>query len=75
MDYRRLGRTEKQVSILGVGGGYVMLLDLEAGTRLYRRAAELGIGVKATSEMELEPLDAESRSFAEPIKKILEDEG
>lgn len=39
------------------------------------RAAELGIGVKAASEIELEPLNAESRSFAEVIGQILEDEG
>jgi len=39
------------------------------------RAAELDIGVKAASEIELEPLDAESRDFAESIKKILENEG
>ena len=43
MHYRRLGRTGYQASLLGVGGGYVMLRDLEAGTRLYQRAAELGI--------------------------------
>jgi predicted aldo/keto reductase-like oxidoreductase len=43
MYYRRLGRTEYQASLLGVGGGYVMLRDLDAGTRLYQRAAELGI--------------------------------
>ena len=43
MHYRRLGRTGYQASLLGVGGGYVMLRDLEAGTALYRRAAELGI--------------------------------
>lgn len=43
MEYRRLGRTEKQVSLLGIGGGYVMLLDIEAGTGIYQRAAELGV--------------------------------
>lgn len=43
MHYRRLGRTGYQASLLGVGGGYVMLRDIDAGTRLYRRAAELGI--------------------------------
>jgi uncharacterized protein len=43
MEYRRLGRTERQVSLLGVGGGYVMLHDLEAGTQLYQRAYELGV--------------------------------
>jgi uncharacterized protein len=43
MEYRRLGRTEHQVSLLGIGGGYVMLLDLEAGTRIYQRAYELGV--------------------------------
>jgi uncharacterized protein (DUF362 family) len=39
------------------------------------RAAELGIGVKAASEIELVPLDAESRKFTEPIAKIIRDEG
>ena len=43
MHYRRLGRTGYQASLLGVGGGDVMLRDLDAGTRLYRRATELGI--------------------------------
>ena len=43
MEYRRLGRTEWQVSLMGIGGGYVMLLEIEAGIRLYQRAAELGI--------------------------------
>lgn len=43
MDYRRLGRTGRQVSLLGVGGGYVMFLELEAGTQLYQRAYELGV--------------------------------
>jgi predicted aldo/keto reductase-like oxidoreductase len=43
MEYRRLGRTEKQVSLLGVGGGYVMLLDIEHATQVYQRAAELGV--------------------------------
>jgi predicted aldo/keto reductase-like oxidoreductase len=43
MEYRRLGRTERQVSLLGVGGGYVMFQDVEGGTRLYERAAELGV--------------------------------
>ncbi len=43
MEYRRLGRTERQVSLMGVGGGYVMFLDVEHGTQLYQRAAELGV--------------------------------
>lgn len=43
MEYRRLGRTERQVSLLGVGGGYLMLLERERGTRIYQRAYELGI--------------------------------
>lgn len=43
MEYRRLGRTEKKVSLLGVGGGYVMLRDLEDGTQIYQRAYELGV--------------------------------
>lgn len=43
MEYRRLGRTEKMVSLLGVGGGYVMLRDLDEGTQIYQRAYELGV--------------------------------
>jgi len=43
MEYRRLGRTGKQVSILGIGGGYVMLRSIEDGIELYQRAAELGV--------------------------------
>jgi hypothetical protein len=31
------------VSVLGVGGGYVMFRDIEYGTRLYQRAADLGV--------------------------------
>ena len=41
MEYRRLGRTGLRASVLGVGGGYVMLLERVAGTALYRRAAAL----------------------------------
>lgn len=43
MEYRRLGRTNKQVSLLGIGGGYVMLRSIEEGTQLYQRAADLGV--------------------------------
>jgi uncharacterized protein len=43
MIYRRLGRTERQVSLMGVGGGYVMFQEIEAGTAFYQRAYELGI--------------------------------
>jgi predicted aldo/keto reductase-like oxidoreductase len=43
MEYRRLGRTERRVSLLGVGGGYVMLREIEQGTRIYQRAYELGV--------------------------------
>ena len=43
MEYRRLGRTERQISLMGIGGGYVMMQDLDEGTRLYERAAELGV--------------------------------
>ncbi|UCC64480.1 MAG: aldo/keto reductase, partial [Anaerolineae bacterium] len=43
MLYRRLGRTELQVSVLGVGGGYVMLLEPDLGAQLYQRAFDLGL--------------------------------
>lgn len=35
------------------------------------KAAELGIGVHSTSEIELVPLNAESQKFADKINKIL----
>lgn len=37
------------------------------------RAAELGIGIRSASEIELAPLDTESHKFAEKISKILAD--
>lgn len=43
MEYRRLGRTGLQASVLGIGGGYVMLLEEELGTQLYQRAYDLGV--------------------------------
>jgi predicted aldo/keto reductase-like oxidoreductase len=43
MQYRRLGRTNLNVSVLGVGGGYVMLLEPEQGTALYQRAFDAGL--------------------------------
>lgn len=43
MEYRRLGRTDRQVSLLGIGGGYIMLRTIEEGTRIYQRAYELGV--------------------------------
>ena len=43
MYYRRLGRTDLQVSLLGVGGGYAMLLEPEQGIALYQRAFDLGL--------------------------------
>jgi len=43
VEYRRLGRTGLQTSLLGVGGGYVMVKEIEEGRRIYRRAMELGI--------------------------------
>ena len=43
MEYRRLGRTGLQVSVLGVGGGYLSVIERDLGIRLYERAFELGI--------------------------------
>ena len=43
MEYRRLGRTNLQVSLLGVGGGYISILENAQGEAIYRRALELGV--------------------------------
>ena len=60
MEYRRLGRTNLQVSVLGVGGGYVMLLDQERGTELYQRAFDAGLnyfdGCNGDSSRKLAPV-------------------
>jgi len=54
-----------QVSLLGVGGGYLCLLDDEAGRDIYRRAMELGInyfdGRYGASSAMLRPLVKEGR--------------
>lgn len=66
MEYRRLGRTELQVSLLGVGGGYVSLLEMEEGRRVYERAMELGInyfdGRYGFSSQMLRPLIKRARA-------------
>lgn len=40
-----------------------------------RRAAEIGVGIKSASEIELIPLDDESREPAETMAHILETQG
>jgi len=66
MQYRRLGRTNLQVSILGLGGGYVCLLEDEPATAMYRRASELGInyfdGRYGRSSFMMRPVIAEDRA-------------
>ena len=66
MEYRRLGRTELQVSLLGVGGGYVSLLKVEEGTRIYQRAWDLGLnyfdGRYGSSSTMLKPVIKQDRS-------------
>ena len=65
MEYRRLGRTELQVSLLGVGAGYLAVLDRPTGERIYRRAYELGVnyfdGRYGDSNYKLAPLLREHR--------------
>ena len=60
MEYRRLGRTELQVSLLGIGAGYLAVLDRPTGEQIYRRAYELGInyfdGRYGDSNYKLAPL-------------------
>ena len=60
MEYRRLGRTGLQVSVLGVGCGYLSMLEPTEGTRLLERAYDLGInyfdGRYGDSSVKLRPL-------------------
>jgi predicted aldo/keto reductase-like oxidoreductase len=65
MQYRRLGRTELAVSILGVGGGYVSLLEIDEGTRVYQHAWDLGLnyfdGRYGSSSTMLKPVIKQDR--------------
>ena len=65
MEYRRLGRTELQVSVLGVGCGYLSMVEYQEGIRLLERAVELGVnyfdGRYGDSSAKLAPLLARNR--------------
>ncbi len=73
MEYRRLGRTELQVSLLGVGGGYVSLLEVAEGTRIYQRAWDLGInyfdGRYGSSSTMIKPVIKRDRSRCVVVTK------
>jgi predicted aldo/keto reductase-like oxidoreductase len=73
VQYRRLGRTELQVSVLGVGGGYLMLLDQQEGTRLYERAWDLGLnyfdGRYGDSSAKLKPVIKRGRERCVVVSK------
>jgi len=65
LEYRRLGRTNLRVSVLGVGCGYLSGLERREGTRLLERAHDLGInyfdGRYGDSNQKLRPLLANHR--------------
>ena len=65
MQYRRLGRTNVHVSVLGMGAGYLSVIDLELGTALFKRAMAAGInyfdGRYGDSNRKLAPLIRERR--------------
>lgn len=73
MEYRRLGRTELQVSLLGVGCGYLGPMERAEGTRLLERAFELGInyfdGRYGDSNSMLQPLLARHRDRCVVVTK------
>jgi uncharacterized protein len=66
VEYRRLGRTDLQVSVLGVGCGYLSPLERAEGTALLMRAFDLGInyfdGRYGDSSYKLRPLLADHRA-------------
>lgn len=76
MIYRRLGRTELQASLLGVGGGYLAQLERSVGERLYQRAYELGInyfdGRYGDSSLKLRPLLKKYREHCIVVSKTRE---
>lgn len=76
MQYRRLGRTNLQASLLGVGGGYLAQLEYQVGVRIYQRAYELGInyfdGRYGDSSLKLRPLLKEHREQCIVVSKTRE---
>ncbi len=76
MLYRRLGRTNLRVSILGIGGGYLAQLERPNGERIYQRAFELGInyfdGRYGDSSLKLRPLLKQHREQCVVVSKTRE---
>ncbi|MCE5258236.1 MAG: aldo/keto reductase [Chloroflexi bacterium] len=76
MQYRRLGRTGLQVSLLGVGGGYLAQLERCVGEHIYQRAFELGInyfdGRYGDSSLKLRPLLKQHRERCVVVSKTRE---
>jgi predicted aldo/keto reductase-like oxidoreductase len=76
VEYRRLGRTELRASLLGVGGGYISLLEIKEGTRIYRRARELGLnyfdGRYGNSSAMLRPVIKQNRERCIVVTKTQE---
>lgn len=76
MRYRRLGRTELPVSLLGVGCGYLAVLDRPEGERLLARAFEMGVnyfdGRYGDSSFKLRPLLARHRERCVVVTKTHE---
>ena len=76
MEYRRLGRTGLDVSVLGIGCGYLSLLEHGEGARILDRAFELGInyfdGRYGDSSSKLRPLLARHRDRCVVVTKTSE---
>ena len=66
MQYRRLGRTNLRVSVLGLGAGYLSVVARDLGTALFERARAAGInyfdGRYGDSNQKLAPVIRERRS-------------
>ena len=43
MEYRRLGKTDLKVSVIGFGGIPIQRIDIASAERVVKRAVELGI--------------------------------
>ena len=73
MQYRRLGRTELQASVLGMGGGYLMFLEPDLGTQLYQHAADLWVnyfdGRYGDSSSKLSPVIKKKREHFIVVSK------